>query len=92
MLKKQAVNREAATAEKTSDPVAVRPRERRSHSAESGRPSKMDITSSLKPLRSDKVQSGLRRAPSLKENFKDSARDIASQSKVEKTGKNDSKF
>ena len=53
--------------------------------------SKLDITTPVKLSKSDKSQSILRRSPFLKENFKDPARDIPSQSKVEKTGKNDSK-
>ena len=56
----------------------------------SGSLSGMDITTPKHPLNPDKAPSGSRRAPVLKENFKNSTRDIASQSKGEKTGKNDS--
>ena len=52
---------------------------------------KMDITVD-KTSKLDKTPSGLRRAPSLKENLKHPVRDIASQSKDEKTGKSDSQF
>ena len=52
--------------------------------------SKMDTTTPNEQSDLDKAPSGSRKAPVLKENLKNPTRDIASQSKGEKTGKCDS--